>query len=76
MRKTLLVVIDALASRVVRPALEAGRLPTMQRLSEAGAVDWRCTAIFPSITPAATAALVTGEHPCATGINGAYFYDL
>lgn len=75
MKKVLLVVIDALASRVVRPAMEAGRLPTMQKLAESGKVDWKCTAIFPSITPAATAALVTGEYPCGTGINGAYFYD-
>ncbi len=76
MKKTLFVVIDALASRVVRPAMQAGRLPMMQKLSEAGRVDWNCTAIFPSITPAATAALVTGEYPCGTGINGAYFYDI
>lgn len=55
--------------------MEAGRLPMMQKLSESGRVDWKCTAIFPSITPAATAALVTGEYPCGTGINGAYFYD-
>jgi hypothetical protein len=75
MKKTLLVVIDALASRVVRPAIEAGRLPTMQKLASAGRVDWNCTAIFPSITPAATAAIVTGEYPCGTGISGAYFYD-
>jgi len=76
MKKTLLIVIDALASRVVRPAMQAGRLPLMQKLSEAGRVDWKCTAIFPSITPAATAALVTGEYPCGSGINGAYFYDI
>ena len=75
MKNTLLVVIDALASRVVRPAMEAGRLPTMEKLSAMGRVDWKCTAIFPSITPAATAAIVTGEYPCGTGINGAYFYD-
>ncbi len=55
--------------------MEAGRLPMMQNFSESGRVDWTCTAIFPSITPAATAALVTGEYPCGTGINGAYFYD-
>lgn len=55
--------------------MQAGRLPTMQKLASAGRVDWNCTAIFPSITPAATAAIVTGEYPCGTGISGAYFYD-
>jgi len=75
MKKVLLIIVDALASRVVRPAMEAGRLPHLQQLATVGRVDWDCTAIFPSITPAATAALITGEYPCATGISGAYFYD-
>jgi len=76
MKNVLLVVIDALASRVVRPALDEGKLPNLRALAKAGRVDWDCTAIFPSITPAATAALVTGGYPAATGITGAYFYDL
>ncbi len=75
MKSVLLVVIDALASRVVRPALEAGRLPNLKAIAEAGSVRWDCTAIFPSITPAATAALATGCYPSETGIAGAYYYD-
>ncbi len=75
MKKVLLIVIDALASRVVRPAMEQGRLPNLQALSAAGKVDWNSTAIFPSITPAATAALVTGGYTVNTGIAGAHFYD-
>jgi len=75
MKKVLLIIVDALASRVVRPAMEAGRLPNLNQIATAGRVDWDCTAIFPSITPAATAALITGDYPCSTGISGAYFYD-
>lgn len=75
MKKVLLIVIDALASRVIQPAMEQGQLPTLRALAEAGHVDWKSTAIFPSITPAATAALVTGGYPCETGIAGAYYYD-
>src|SRR5688500_16974208 len=74
-KKVLLIVIDALASRVVRPAMEKGRLPNLQALVNAGWVNWNSTAIFPSITPAATAALVTGGYPIQTGIAGAHFYD-
>jgi hypothetical protein len=75
MKKVLLVVVDALASRVVGPAMEQGRLPHFAALAQAGRVHWDCTAIFPSITPAATAALVTGMYPAHTGVTGAYFYD-
>jgi hypothetical protein len=75
MKNVLLVVIDALASRIIRPAMEQGKLPNMRALAHSGRVDWDCTAIFPSITPAATAALVTGGYPADTGITGAYFYD-
>jgi predicted AlkP superfamily pyrophosphatase or phosphodiesterase len=75
MKKVLLVVIDALASRVIQPAMNAGRLPNLQAVVAHGEVDWRSTAIFPSITPAATGALITGGYPRETGIAGAYFYD-
>lgn len=75
MKKILLMIIDGLASRVVRPALEQGRLPSLGMLVDAGDVYWNGTSIFPSITPAATASLVTGAYPASTGILGAYFYD-
>ncbi len=75
MKHVLLVIIDALASRVIQPAMEQGRLPNLRALSQAGWVHWRSTAIFPSITPAATAALITGGYPRETGIAGAYYYD-
>jgi hypothetical protein len=73
--KVLLAVIDALSSRVIRPALEAGRLPNLRALAEAGRLHWDSTAIFPSITPAATGALITGAYPADSGMSGAFFYD-
>lgn len=75
MKKVLLLVIDALASRVVEPAMAEGRLPHLRSLAERGYCNWNSTAIFPSITPAATAALIAGGYPAETGIAGAYFYD-
>lgn len=75
MKKVLLVIIDALASRVMDDALEDGRLPTIQRLLEKGAWRSDSTAIFPSITPAATSSLITGCYPREHGISGAYWYE-
>jgi len=69
------VIVDALASRVVRPALAEGKLPNFAAIIERGGVRWDCTSIFPSITPAATCALTTGEYPDRTHIAGAYWYD-
>lgn len=73
-KKVLLVVIDALASETVVPAMRAGRLPTLSRLADAGQLR-DCTAVFPSITPAATASIATGCYPCQHGIAGAYWWD-
>lgn len=75
MKRTLLVVIDALTARIVRPAMEEGHLPFMQRLSERGVFRDNCVSISPSITPAATSSIVTGKYPCDHGVAGAYFYD-
>ena len=75
MKRTLLVVIDALATRIVKPAIEAGKLPTFKQLIERGAMRDECITIFPSITPAATASIITGTYPSEHGVAGAYFYD-
>jgi hypothetical protein len=74
-KKVLLFVIDALASRVVEPLMQEGKLPAMAALAEAGAIHWDCTPIFPSITPAATASIITGQYPVEHGIIGDYWYD-
>lgn len=73
--KVVLVVIDALSSRTVRPALSDGKLPHLNRLIELGQVAWDCVSVFPSITPAATASLCTGQYPAQHRIVGAYWYD-
>lgn len=75
MKKVLLVVIDALTARVVEPAMDAGRLPNLSALAEAGVVAFDCRSVFPSITPAATASIATGCYPREHGIAGNYWYD-
>src|SRR5262245_26111989 len=71
----LLVVIDAATPHVVCPAIRTGRLPTRQRLAEAGDMHEASVTIFPSITPAATASIITGGYPAEHGIAGASWYD-
>jgi hypothetical protein len=73
--KVLLVVIDAATPRVVGPAIQTGRLPVMQRLVQAGSYSDTCTTIFPSITPAATTSIITGEYPAGSGIVGASWFE-
>lgn len=76
MKKVLLIVIDALATRVVEPALRAGELPNLRQLVDAGQMFGNCVPVFPSITPAATCGIVTGCYPRGSSIMGAYFYDV
>jgi len=75
MKRVLLIVIDALAARVVLPAMREGRLPTLSALAQAGELNDHCSAMFPSITPAATASILTGCYPRDHGIVGQQWYD-
>lgn len=74
-KPVLLVIIDALATRVVESAMNDGRLPNFARLARRGSFEPRCWSMFPSITPAATCALHTGLYPRQTGVAGAFWYD-
>lgn len=71
----LLVIVDALASRIILPALRSGKLPTMAALAQAGVLRERSTSIFPSLTPAATSSIVTGAFPSEHNIIGFHWYD-
>ncbi|QDS98048.1 alkaline phosphatase family protein [Adhaeretor mobilis] len=75
MKKVLLVVIDALATKVVEPAIASGKLPNLAILADSGQFKPCCVPAFPSITPAATTTIATGEYPARHGILGNYWYD-
>lgn len=47
----------------------------MARLADAGAMHQASVSIFPSITPAATAAIITGAYPAQHGIVGASWFE-
>jgi hypothetical protein len=73
--KVLLVVIDGASPRVLCPAVQTGRLRHLNRLADAGSMHQASVSIFPSITPAATAAIITGAYPAQNGIVGAAWFD-
>jgi hypothetical protein len=73
--KVVLVVIDGAAPHVVCPAIRTGRLPLLHHLTAVGAMNEASASIFPSITPAATASIVTGAYPAEHGIAGASWFD-
>lgn len=73
--KVLLIVIDAASPRVFCPAVQTGRLKHLKQLADAGEMHQASVSIFPSITPAATAAIITGAYPSGNGIVGASWYD-
>jgi hypothetical protein len=73
--KVLLVVVDAASPRVFCPAVQTGRLKHLNRLADAGEMHQASISIFPSITPAATASIITGEYPAGHGIVGAAWYE-
>ena len=75
MKKVLLMVVDALASRVIIPAMDSGRLPNFSTLKRQGAFREECLSIFPSITPAATCSIATGVYPQEHGIIGNFWFD-
>jgi hypothetical protein len=74
-KRVLLVVIDGWTPRLFGPLLEGGELPTFAALAARGWLTLDGVSIFPSITPAATAAIVTGGYPCNHGISGMSWWN-
>ena len=59
----------------MRAAIREGDAPTFEALVERGEALWNGVSVFPSITPPATAAIVTGEPPVGSGIYGHAWYN-
>ncbi|WP_182868250.1 alkaline phosphatase family protein [Rhodopirellula sp. JC639] len=74
-KRCVLFVIDALSEPVVRTFLDKARLPALATLLQQGGSLLPCLSIFPSITPAATCSIATGEYPRCHGIEGACWLD-
>ena len=67
--------LDGIRPDVLRAAIRDGDAPNLGVLAERGEAVWDAVSVFPSITPAATAAIATGEAPARSGIVGHAWYD-
>jgi len=74
-KPALLLVLDGIRPDVLRAAIRDGEVPNLGALAERGDTVWDAVSVFPSITPAATAAIATGEAPARSGIVGHAWYD-
>jgi hypothetical protein len=74
-KPVLLLVLDGIRPDVMRSAIRDGDAPALGAIAERGEARWDAVSVFPSITPAATAAIATGEPPSGTGILGHAWYD-
>jgi hypothetical protein len=69
------LVLDGIRPDVLRAAIRDGDAPNLGALADRGEAVWDAVSVFPSITPAATAAIATGEAPAKSGIVGHAWYD-
>jgi hypothetical protein len=74
-KPALLLVLDGIRPDVLRAAIRDGEAPHLGSIAERGEAVWDAVSVFPSITPAATAAIATGEAPAKSGIVGHAWYD-
>jgi len=68
-RKVLLVGWDSADWKVIRPLIEAGRMPNVQRLIRDGASGQVAT-LHPPLSPMLWTSVATGKRPFKHGING------
>jgi predicted AlkP superfamily pyrophosphatase or phosphodiesterase len=74
-KKVVFIVIDGMRTDAFEQAAASGHAPALAFLRQRGSYVRDSVATFPSITPAATATLITGEVPARHGIPGMCWYD-
>ena len=74
-RRVVYVVIDGMRTEAFEQAAASGRAPALTYLRERSHYVRDSVAAFPSITPCATATLITGATPDRHGIPGQCWYD-
>lgn len=67
--------LDGIRPDVLQAAIREGDAPNLAAIAQRGEAVWNAVSVFPSITPAATAAIATGEAPARSGIVGHAWYD-
>jgi hypothetical protein len=74
-RRVVYIVIDGCRTDAFEQAMGSGKAPALEFLRDRGFYHRESSAVFPSITPCATASLITGETPDRHGIPGQCWYD-
>jgi hypothetical protein len=69
------LVIDGMSTEALEQVTASGKAPALDFIKRNGNYVRDSVAIFPTITPAATASLVTGEVPARHGVPGMCWYD-
>lgn len=72
--KLVLVYVDSLRTDMLEAAIAEGRAPTFGRLVKRGELIADCVAPFPSVTPVASAEMVTGVRSDRHWISGMNWY--
>jgi hypothetical protein len=73
--RVVFIVIDGMGTEAFEQAVASGRAPALSFLRKNSTYVRDSVAMFPTITPAATASLITGEVPARHGIPGMCWYD-
>jgi hypothetical protein len=74
-KRVVYVVVDGMSTTAFEQAVASGRAPAFAFLRDRSRYVRDSVAVFPTITPCATASLVTGATPAAHGIPGMCWYD-
>lgn len=74
-RRVVYIIVDGMATDAFEQVTSSGRAPAFAFLKANGYYVRDSVAVFPTITPAATASLVTGATPDRHGIPGMCWYD-
>ncbi len=73
-KKLVLAYVDSLRTDMLRQTIEEGRAPTFSRLLKRGTLIGDCVSSFPSVTPVASAEMVTGTRADTHRISGMNWY--
>jgi hypothetical protein len=73
-KKLVLAYVDSLRTDMLRQAIAEGRAPTFSRLVKRGLLIEDCVSSFPSVTPVASAEMVTGVAADRHWISGMNWY--
>jgi hypothetical protein len=74
MKKLVLVVVDSLKAEMLERTVDEGKAPVMAEILRRGTYVRDCVSVFPSVTPAASAAITTGAGVESHGVPSINWY--